>query len=65
MNLYLLTTPSALLELFAILGENDNIEGIRASAIRQIRLHRNLIDDDFRANPNQSRIIYAPAKGTE
>jgi len=42
--------PSALLELFVLLGENAHIEGIRASAIRQIRLHRNLIDDDFRAN---------------
>ena len=33
--------PSALLELFAIMGEKtNNIEGIRASTIRQIRLHR-------------------------
>ena len=47
----MLTTRSALLELFVLLGENAHIEGIRASAIRQIRLHRNLIDDDFRANP--------------
>ena len=43
--------PSALLELFVILGENDSIIGIRASAIRQIRLHRNLIDDEFRDSP--------------
>jgi [protein-PII] uridylyltransferase len=42
--------PSALLELFVILGENDNILGIRAATIRQIRLHRDLIDDDFRSD---------------
>jgi len=58
--------PSALLELFAILGEQENIEGIRASAIRQIRLHRNLIDDNFRANPiNRQlfmRLLRAPNK---
>lgn len=58
--------PSALLELFAIMGENQNIEGIRASTIRQIRLHRNLIDDAFRENPDNRdlfmRILKAPYK---
>ena len=58
--------PSALLELFAIMGENQNIEGIRASTIRQIRLHRNLIDDAFRENPDNRelfmRILKAPFK---
>ena len=49
--------PSALLELFAILGENDQIQGIRASTIRQIRLHRNLIDDDFR-NSEENRALF-------
>ena len=44
-------TPSALLELFVILGENNNIIGIRASTIRQIRLHRNVINDEFRSDP--------------
>lgn len=43
--------PSALLELFVILGENKHIKDIRASTIRQIRLHRNLINDQFRADP--------------
>lgn len=46
-----INNPSALIELFVIMGENEHIKGIRASAIRQIRLHRNLIDDKFRANP--------------
>ncbi len=56
--------PSALLELFAIMGENDNIEGIRATTIRQIRLHRNLIDDKFRQDPANRelfmRLLKAP-----
>lgn len=43
--------PPALLELFALLGENEQIEGIRAATIRQLRLHRGLIDESFRNNP--------------
>lgn len=43
--------PSALLELFVILGETESIKGIRASAIRQLRLHRKLINEDFRQDP--------------
>ena len=58
--------PSALLELFVILGENESIIGIRASAIRQIRLHRKLINDDFRNDPiNRAlfmRLLKAPYK---
>jgi [protein-PII] uridylyltransferase len=58
--------PSALLELFVILGENENIIGIRASAIRQIRLHRKLINEDFRNDPvNRAlfmRLLKAPYK---
>ena len=49
--------PLALLELFVLLGENEHIDGIRASAIRQIRLHRKLIDDDFRANPVNRKLF--------
>jgi [protein-PII] uridylyltransferase len=43
--------PSALLELFVILGETESLKGIRASAIRQLRLHRKLINKEFRENP--------------
>jgi len=49
--------PPALLELFVLLGENEHIDGIRASAIRQIRLHRKLINDDFRANPVNRKLF--------
>jgi [protein-PII] uridylyltransferase len=43
--------PSALLELFVILGETESLKGIRASAIRQLRLHRKLINPEFREDP--------------
>ena len=40
--------PFALLELFLILAQRDDIKGIRANTIRLIRDHRYLIDGDFR-----------------
>lgn len=56
--------PPALLELFALLGENEQIEGIRAATIRQLRLHRGLIDESFRNNPHNKalflRILRSP-----
>ncbi len=49
--------PSALLEIFCLLGENDNIQGIRAATIRQIRQHRKLIGDDFRNEPQNKALF--------
>ena len=43
--------PSALLEIFCLLGENEDIIGIRAATIRQIRQYRRLITESFRNNP--------------
>ncbi len=40
--------PSALLEIFVLLGEDPSIEGVRSNTIRQIRQYRHLIDQDFR-----------------
>lgn len=40
--------PSALLEVFVLLGENPNIEGVRSETIRQIRENRHRIDEAFR-----------------
>src|SRR5690606_32939226 len=40
--------PFALLEIFVLLAQNREIEGIRASTIRLIRNSRQLIDDKFR-----------------
>lgn len=41
-------TPSALLEVFVILAQQEEIQGIRASTIRLIRDHRHLVDENFR-----------------
>ncbi|MDF3920551.1 [protein-PII] uridylyltransferase [Salinicola salarius] len=40
--------PGALLELFLVMAQHPEIEGVRADTIRQIRDHRHLIDDAFR-----------------
>ena len=39
---------SALLEIFVLMGQNPQIQGIRASTIRLIRDNRRLVDEDFR-----------------
>ncbi|HRH90666.1 MAG TPA: [protein-PII] uridylyltransferase [Agitococcus sp.] len=43
--------PCALMELFAILSDNPDIEGVRASTIRLIMVEARKINDDFRNNP--------------
>ncbi len=40
--------PSALLELFVLMAQNPQIEGIRAATIRLLRENRRLIDEEFR-----------------
>ena len=58
--------PSAMLELFVILGENENITGIRASVIRQLLQSVHLIDKKFRSSKhNQNlflRLLKSPFK---
>ena len=49
--------PSALLEVFVLMGQNKHIDGVRASTIRLIRKHRNLIDEDFRNDPRNARLF--------
>ena len=49
--------PSSLLELFLALQQHPEIKGIRATTIRAIRNHLHLIDDDFRANPENYKIF--------
>jgi len=44
-------TPSALLEVFVLMGNQPEIKGVRAETIRLLREHRKLIDDKFRADP--------------
>ncbi len=43
--------PTALLEVFIILENYPNIQGLRSNAIRSIRENLHLIDDDFRSDP--------------
>lgn len=43
--------PSALLEIFALMGEMEHVKGIRPETIRLIREHRYLIDDEYRNSP--------------
>ncbi|MCY3639753.1 MAG: [protein-PII] uridylyltransferase [Gammaproteobacteria bacterium] len=50
-------TPSALLELFVILANRRDIDGVRAATIRLIRQHLTLIDDGFRNDPSNSRLF--------
>jgi [protein-PII] uridylyltransferase len=41
-------TPFALIEIFALLAQNEKIAGIRAATIRLIRNNRHLIDNEYR-----------------
>jgi len=50
-------TPSALMEIFLIMGQNPQITGVRASTIRLIREKRLLIDDNFRKNPDINKMF--------
>jgi [protein-PII] uridylyltransferase len=49
--------PSALLEIFVLMGNNPDIRGPRASTIRLIRENRERIDDDFRNNPKNQKLF--------
>ncbi len=41
-------TPSAMLEIFVLMAQDESIQGVRASTIRLIRESRHLIDDEYR-----------------
>ena len=43
--------PLALLEIFLILQQNTELQGIRAATVRLIRQHLDQIDDNFRNDP--------------
>ena len=49
--------PSALLEMFVIVGSDESIEGFRASTIRLARHHVYLIDTHFRENPKNASLF--------
>jgi [protein-PII] uridylyltransferase len=50
-------TPSALLEIFVLLGQSPEILGVRAPTIRLIRERRSLIDEKFRQNPENHALF--------
>ena len=43
--------PSALMEMFLLLQQRSELEGVRASTIRLVRDHLWLVDDNFRNDP--------------
>ncbi len=49
--------PSALLEIFVLMAQNPDIEGVRASTIRLLRENRHLIDDNYRQNPKNTQLF--------
>lgn len=49
--------PSALLEIFVIMGNNPDIIAARPETIRLLREHRSLIDEDFRNDPINNRLF--------
>jgi [protein-PII] uridylyltransferase len=50
-------SPSALLEIFVLMGQSSHIKGVRASTIRLIREHRHLIDEHYRNNPRNTALF--------
>ncbi len=49
--------PTALLEIFYIMQQRPEIQGVRAETIRLIREHRTLIDDEFRASVEAKKLF--------
>src|SRR5215470_17414731 len=50
-------TPSSLLELFALLQQNPEVRGVRASTMRAVAKNLWLIDEEFRQNPRHHRLF--------
>jgi [protein-PII] uridylyltransferase len=49
--------PSALLELFLLLQQHEEIRGVAAHTVGEIRRHLYLIDEEFRQNPRNHRLF--------
>ncbi len=50
-------SPSALLDLFLHLQKLPYLKGVSATTIRQVRRDRELIDEEFRANPENRKLF--------
>jgi [protein-PII] uridylyltransferase len=57
--------PFALLELFLILQQHPELEGVRASTIRLIRSHAHLIDERFRRDTRARHLFMQIFRQTE
>ncbi len=57
--------PSALLELFLLLQQNQEIRGVSAFTVGLIRRNLHLIDDEFRLNPRNHRLFLAILRAPE
>lgn len=49
--------PCAILEMFLILQDYPDIQGVRAATIRQVRQYRHLIDDRVRQSPRAQQLF--------
>jgi [protein-PII] uridylyltransferase len=49
--------PSALLEIFVLMAQRPDIDGVHASTIRLLRANRHLIDDDYRKDPKNTQVF--------
>lgn len=49
--------PSALLEIFVLMAQHPDIEGVHATTIRMLRESRHLIDDDYRRDPKNTQLF--------
>ena len=49
--------PHAILEMFIMLQDYPEIQGVRAATIRQIRKYKHLIDDKFRQSPRAHQLF--------
>jgi [protein-PII] uridylyltransferase len=56
--------PSAILELFVLLQQNPDINGVRASTMRAVARALWLIDEEFRQNPRNHRLFLEIVRST-
>lgn len=49
--------PSSMLEIYVLFGAHENIKGIRANTMRQLRDNLELVDDNFRNNKTNTDLF--------
>ncbi|MCK5396237.1 MAG: [protein-PII] uridylyltransferase, partial [Gammaproteobacteria bacterium] len=56
--------PYTILEMFTVLQNYPDIQGVRAETIREIREYRELIDEDFRQSPRAHQLFVKIINGS-